>query len=525
MAAAAAPATSPRPGQFDIRNISACPIHLGRSALKDTTTSPSGFTSVQYNHKPALSDGRATVTSIDASGAASNNLQSLTIEDGDDEYRYKGSRAQGDHAYILLPDKEGDGYVLEKLDASYHFNLTKAPWESNTQTLAEWYPQVVTADGGADEATELFGEGGGGDADHKDEAAMEGDADTDNPFDFRHYLHISDTPSPQTRPARGGGGGKIGTPSSVASQPSTRTNTPVVRTAKKPTSAFASQEKRLRAKAKAKPKPVVERPQQSQSKRMRMSPEAETEQASRRPAATDIPTVRLDRRASTRVSAPTADTHANNKKPGRRSLTTTTDAPDNGYDEEEEDEEYDEVDDDGDLVLEGDAPSSQRNQRSLGLALSGALGGPRSLQSAASSPASHINSPHARSHARSHLQESHVDTDGEELELDDDDDDEVQDASDGELQTEDEDVQQDMDAMSEAEAVIAADDDQDVDEIHLPSPAQVHRPSVSNAVVTTAAADDDDDLENQMLLALEGGDDDMSGQQQAAESEEESEEE
>lgn len=506
-------ATSPQQAPFDIRSLSACPIRLGRSAQQ--APAPSRYTGIQYNHKPTTSNPKQSSTSINPPESGSKKY-SLRLKEGQDEYLYKGSQGTTEHTYILVPDQEGDGYVLERLDASYKFNLSKAPWEPNAQVLGQRYPQLETADhDDDDEEGELFGDGvAPGD---------EGDADDDNPFDFRHYMHTAESPSPPSQPTKSSA---VGTPSSVISQTSTRMNTPLAKstTTRKAPSAFALQERRIAAKAKTKAK--TEDRQQAQPKRARLSPEAEQQRRE------DIPTVRLDRRASTRVAAPVKKTESRpqQQQQNHQHSRNETDELSLDFDDHDRDDHVDD-DDEGDLILEGDAPqasSSYRNQRSLGAALSGTLGvgnGPRSLQSAASSPVSMVNSPrslqqHGNGRGTSPY-DRHVDTDGEEIEIDmgqgSPDDLEL---DDGGYVDEDADAEGDVDDGGEL-VVDDADDDEDVDEMHLPSPAQVHRPSVSNTVVT---ADEDDDLENQMLLALEGGgDDDMLGGLQ--ESEEESEEE
>lgn len=416
---------------------------------------------------------------------------------------YKGLRRSGEHTYVLLPDQDGEGFILEKLDYSYNFNLTKTPTESSTQVLAQRYDQLS------------YGHEEGEDGDPSgDSLDREADAESDNPFDYRHYLNVADSPSPPVQPVRGSA---IGTPASMASQMSSRANTPLAKSVKKKTpSAFALQERKAAAKAKAQAKPA-------QHKRARLSPDAE-----RREERADIPTVRLDRRASTRV-APSAKKTESRQQRSRNDNDADELSLETGGDD----------DDGGDLILEGDTnttSSNYRNQRSLGAALSGTLGGgrgPRSLQSAASSPASHVDSPHSvpnRNHDQArNTYDRHVDTDGEDIEIDmgpDSPEEKSPEPEDMELQLEDAGyADEDADAESDGDLVMDdvdvdadadadGDADVDVDEMHLPSPAQVHRPSISNTVVTV---DEDDDLENQMLAALEGGND--------AESEEESEEE
>lgn len=481
-----AAAASPPSAAFDLRNTSTYSIRLGTGLQRSSQSTK--HTGVQYNHKPPISDPEDTTTSIVPSHTAGRTQ--LSLKDGDYEYTYESTGQIGDHTYVLLPNEAGDGYVLERLDASYKFNLTSAPWEEIPK-----YPQLQSKSG---DDVEL----------HEDDPE-DSHADSGNPFDFRHYVETNHSPSPALRPR----GGTLNTPS--ASQPGSSTNTPLGRPARKPASAFAAQASKPKPKPKPKPVDVP-----SQNKRVRLSPERDNtdESASRR---ANVPSVRLDRRASTRVALPPQNKKAQPPPQQNPSEELSLDADD----------------DDGDLILEGDAPAprARYNQRSLGLSgLGSDRQGPRSLRSAASSPASQrVESP--GSHRPSPLGQ-HVDTDAEDVEMGGDESPEAEEngyrfqrlhESDADAESDvDMDVDIDM-GGDEDVAVEDEDDDGDVEEMALPSPAaharQQHRPSMTGTVVS-GNGDDDDDLELQMLLELEAGNDEGDAQQRV-ESDEESEEE
>ncbi|KAI5254049.1 hypothetical protein E4T42_02596 [Aureobasidium subglaciale] len=448
---------------FDLRNTAPYTIRLGRHV-------PS-CSSIQYNHRPDLSDPDNAESSI--SHSPEGNRVTLSLRDGADEYKYSGTRCDEDDEYVLLLDEESKDFVLEKVASSYTLNLTHAPWESSSDTLAEQYPQLQSHDD----------DGHGehvGNADDEEGGVMldAADADASNPFDFRHYLDVEPSPSPHLPPTRAV---PIATP--AASQASTRTNTPLVKSVRKQTSAFAPQNLKVPPKPRASPKPTED---ESKVKHAARSPHPET-QASRK-TQVDVPAVRLDRRASTRLALPSKPP---SKKRDAEGLSLDGDSDD----------------DDGDLILEGDEPQrssyrSNNSKSSLGLALTNGLGeGPRSLRSAASSPAgSHIDSPAPQrpSPLGGHRERSY---DEDELVMD-----------------------PDEEANEYDQMGSDAEDDGDVDALQLPSPAQVHRSSLGGP---TVSGDDDYDLEKQMLLELEGGLDDYaaSGQQGGADSDEESEEE
>jgi hypothetical protein len=455
-----AAAVSPRPSTaFDLRNTAPYTIRVARQLPL--------CSSIQYNHKPDLSDPDNAVSSI--SHASEGDRVTLSLKDGVDEYKYAGTRHTVDDEYLLLLDDESKDFMLEKVTSSYALNLTRAPWESSSKTLAERYPQLRST-----EDEELADDFEKADEDEGGVSLDPADADSGNPFDFRHYLDVEESPSPHLAPTRAA---PAATP--AASQPSTRTNTPIAKSIRKQPSAFAPQTAKLPPKPLARPAPAEAGPITKNATR---SPSPETQP--HRKAQAQVPAVRIDRRASTRVALPSQP------PPKKR-----------------EPEELSLDDDDGDLILEGDEPErssyhSNNSKSNLGLGFTNGLGeGPRSLRSAASSPAaSHINSPAPqRPSPLAEHQETHHDDD--ELVMDPD---------------------EEADEYDQVES--DGDEDGDVDALQLPSPARAHRPSISGP---TVSGDDDFDLEKQMLLELEGGLDDYaaSGQQGGADSDEESEEE
>lgn len=436
---------------INLRTTNSQPVRLGSSIQR--VPNPR-YSAVRYNHKPVISHEDDTTTSI-VPGRKSGRIV-LSLKDGDEEYQYDGGATQEEQTYILLPEKDGEGFVLERLADTQSFNLKSAPWESDASKLARQYPRLEDGEASSHEPYGDVQDAG---------VALDDDAEPDagNPFDFRHYVHATDQPSPNLGRSQHA---ITSTPS--VSQPVSRQATPLARPARKAGSAFAPQQK------KAKPQTSPD------TKRVKLSPEVYTK--------ADVPTVRLDRKASVQVPR---------KQQATRSRAQVQDIS---------------LDDDGDLVLEGDGPhAADQSRRSLGLALTGQLGeGPISLRSAASSPATRVNSPMPSRPGRER------DLDGD-LEMDD--------PSPPDMvrhqrtrHSDDEDADQISDADAEGEA---DDDDVDVDALQLPSPAQEHRPSVSGTLVT---ADEDDDLERQMLMAMEQDDDDGAAPAKA-ESDEESEEE
>ena len=309
-----AAAVSPRPSTaFDLRNTAPYTIRLGRHL-------PS-CSSIQYNHKPDLSDPDNAESTI--SHASEGDRVSISLKDGADEYMYSGRRHHDDDDYLLLLDEAGHDFVLEKLASSYALNLTRAPWESNSRVLAERYPQLrPDTDEHRDEAE---------DDDDGGVILDPADADAANPFDFRHYLDVEASPSPALPPVRA-----VPAATPAASQTSTRTNTPIAKSIRKQPSAFAPQTAKLPPKPRQKQRPTHVEPAAKDTTRSPSpgpQPHRKMEQ--------DVPAVRLDRRASTRLSLPS-------KPPPKK--------------REPEELSLDHANDDGDLILEGDEPQDRKGR-------------------------------------------------------------------------------------------------------------------------------------------------------------------
>jgi len=360
--------------ELDLKSNGSHTIRLGNSIQRSTSNH---LAAVRYNHRPNIENPDDTTLSIIQNEHGSGIM--LSLKDGDEEYEFQGQSHDDQHTFILLPAKDGDGFVLERLDLTHTLNLTSAPWETDRHKLEEQYKLLDTEDSEYERLD-------GGDDSFDDDAKP----DDDNPFDFRHYIQSSLAAlSPAVRPERVRGE----TPLQV-SQTASRTSTPIARPARKPTSAFPASKPKPKAKITSQPKPA--------------SPRVD------RPAHQDVPSVRLERKGTIQLP----------RKPVRRPSV--------------EEIQLDNLDDGDDgLVLEG-ADTHANSQRSLGRALAGTLGdGPISLRSAASSPGSRVDSPApVNPHRPSALGRNRYDED--DIVMGDDDDDDVSPRHNGERHEDDE---------------------------------------------------------------------------------------
>ncbi|KAK4569327.1 hypothetical protein LTR86_003089 [Recurvomyces mirabilis] len=271
--------------------------------------------------------------------------------------------------------------------------------------------------------------------------------DPDNPFDYRHYLKTAS--EAKSRPVETEGPrSTLGTPQHPRPASATPISRPVRRTAD---SALVPQKKR-----KIQTNPAAA----GSAKRTKVADSPATASAKTKPTKTQTsrsneppPKIRVDRKASVR--------------------------------------QLDDEDDDGELVLEnGDSTSKGTSRNAMSLALSGQLGeAPISLHSAANTPNSHIAGSPAP------------------IRPDDIEEEEAEEEENGERT-----FTFEMGSSPEHFGTNPSrnprghndeDDDADVEDLELPSPAAVHKPSISAATVTNAAAGgDEDDLDAQLAAAM-----------------------
>lgn len=226
------------------------------------------------NHKPpqTTSKRRTRLTQLQSR----ENYQ-LTLEDdkeGDnkDVFIFRGQQTVPKKSYVLLFDPGSQKATLEPLASTYTFNLNSKNGADVSSSHPKIYPRKQKDDVAPDDsaADDLFGE---------DSAAGDGDGDPDstNPFDFRHFLSAekdkrgdeSEYAAASSPDYRAGSGSAM--------------NTPLLPASRKPAVAPASKAK---AAAQEASKPAKRKVQAPQPKKAPAAKKKET------------PTVRLERRAT-----------------------------------------------------------------------------------------------------------------------------------------------------------------------------------------------------------------------------------
>ncbi|WPH00412.1 Hypothetical protein R9X50_00323900 [Acrodontium crateriforme] len=494
----------------DLKASATLPVRLGTSFSQNQ--SPRGedrrWNSLRYNHKPRLRNANDAKCFIKPSKEAGESR--LTLRDGDDEYKFNGQHGEMPDSYVLVfqgsgKDKEA---VLERIGTHHAFNLVQTPGDDSATKLEQRYPHIFldSDDSSGGKEGNLFGEEGD-DADQ--------DADPSNPFDYRHFLkderdetkdevsdsrrRAADSPVIQSRSGT--------TPLTQATK-----RAPLERSSSN-TSIF---QKKKKAPIKQAPPPVQkEKTEPRRAKTSEAPPADSSSRVERKPAAKPklaLPEVRLERKATIPAEVPSSSPEAASDHEGELMLDDDHDVDEMDIDEIDNAFPETNDDDDGELILEDfdNGPSKSRTEpKAMSLALSGQIGGgPISLRSAVNSPAvAQLNgSPMIRHPAR-----AADSTEEFELGLDEDEPSSPEPPRQHRYDTSVEYPRHP--GPDDHEDAMSDEDDADVEDLELPSPAQSHVLNVSSATVTSHApvnntvGDDDDDLDMQLALALGETDD------------------
>ncbi|KAB8349423.1 hypothetical protein FH972_023450 [Carpinus fangiana] len=259
------------------------------------------------NHKPSQVGPHRTTT-ITKSARGDDLSCNLTISDDTNgeasQVKYKGHRSDGGQdmsSYILMYDHEQHNFTLNPVEDEYDFNIVSTPWESDADKLRRDYKQILREDAPEDSRASPKHVSSSTDDDDALPGDLDAEPDKANPFDFRHFLDAPSSP-----------------PTNASRMPSTN-NTPL-RLASSPvpptTSSFA------RASPHLKPQPAKATPLMKPRKHQRnistsslgpgrVAEKPKEVKEKKRPE--PIPTVKLDRKASTRPDDP----QPRSKKPTR----------------------------------------------------------------------------------------------------------------------------------------------------------------------------------------------------------------
>ncbi|KAK7426827.1 hypothetical protein QQZ08_006728 [Neonectria magnoliae] len=117
------------------------PVILGDSLMGKPPNEV--FTSIRYNHQPALSSPSAPSSArLKPSVPGKTTSYDLTYADGDNKYAFSGPRNTSDNQYVLYFDPSRESFVLDKVDSTFNMNVTRLPDNSDSESLRHQYPQI-----------------------------------------------------------------------------------------------------------------------------------------------------------------------------------------------------------------------------------------------------------------------------------------------------------------------------------------------------------------------------------------------
>ncbi|KAJ5683349.1 hypothetical protein N7462_006514 [Penicillium macrosclerotiorum] len=158
------------------------PIVLGERLAKKAESSR--LVNVNYNYKTKASTPhqRSTITR----SSQSRDLYDLSVTDKAPSadhnltYSYQGSEdPAGEQGLVLVFDPDRKVFVLEPVSTQLNFNLRSAPGKSEKQVLEQYEQLRISQE---EDHTSSDDPNGGSASDG------EGQADDNNPYDFRHFL-------------------------------------------------------------------------------------------------------------------------------------------------------------------------------------------------------------------------------------------------------------------------------------------------------------------------------------------------
>jgi hypothetical protein len=95
------------------------------------------------NHKPNFPTESTRARLKPAAGGKPNSFDLNFIgSDGRTEYAYEGARTVGDGRYVLYFDPGREAFVLDRMDSTFHMNLTRTPTNTDPESLSRKYPHL-----------------------------------------------------------------------------------------------------------------------------------------------------------------------------------------------------------------------------------------------------------------------------------------------------------------------------------------------------------------------------------------------
>ncbi|KAK1590880.1 RNA polymerase II transcription elongation factor-domain-containing protein [Colletotrichum navitas] len=139
----AAPKSGAANGLIDPTKTGKYPVILSDTLLGRTQKEV--FTAVRYNHKPELTSEPGTARLKPETPGSKSDFD-LSFPDGNNGmYGYAGTRTMDDNQYVLYFDPARKVFILDKVDSTFHMNVTRTPSNDNPESLRQQFEQLDTS--------------------------------------------------------------------------------------------------------------------------------------------------------------------------------------------------------------------------------------------------------------------------------------------------------------------------------------------------------------------------------------------
>ncbi|KAK2060923.1 hypothetical protein LY76DRAFT_568016 [Colletotrichum caudatum] len=139
----AAPKSGAANGLIDPTKTGKYPVILSDTLLGRTQKEV--FTAVRYNHKPELASEPGTARLKPETPGSKSDFE-LSFPDGNNGmYGYAGTRTMDDNQYVLYFDPARKAFILDKVDSTFHMNVTRTPSNDNPESLRQQFEQLDTS--------------------------------------------------------------------------------------------------------------------------------------------------------------------------------------------------------------------------------------------------------------------------------------------------------------------------------------------------------------------------------------------
>ncbi|KAK2018308.1 hypothetical protein LZ32DRAFT_654089 [Colletotrichum eremochloae] len=139
----AAPKSGAANGLIDPTKTGKYPVILSDTLLGRTQKEV--FTAVRYNHKPELTSEPGTARLKPETPGSKSDFDLSFLDGNNGMYGYAGTRTMDDNQYVLYFDPTRKAFILDKIDSTFHMNVTRTPSNDNPESLRQQFEQLDTS--------------------------------------------------------------------------------------------------------------------------------------------------------------------------------------------------------------------------------------------------------------------------------------------------------------------------------------------------------------------------------------------